>query len=116
MPKFRYSCDYCQEDIPGLRIKCADCHDFDLCLGCFSNGTQVRIRLHLPFEKFLQSDISRQQMGKHKNTHKYVFMNNGGFSIFGERSAEDDERDAVLGRGASRNRRLGTAGSNGSGG
>ena len=57
-------------------------------------------------------------MGKHKNTHKYVFMNNGGFSIFGERSAEDDlERDEVLmGRGASRNRRLGTAGSNGSGG
>ena len=56
------------------------------------------------------------QMGKHKNTHKYVFMNNGGFSIFEERSAEDDEKDEVLGRGASRNKRLGTSGSNGSGG
>ena len=57
----RYSCDYCQEDIPGLRIKCVDCADFDLCLPCFACGAQI---------------------GKHKNTHKYLFMNNGGFQIF----------------------------------
>ena len=47
--------------IPGLRIKCVDCNDFDLCLECFSTGAQI---------------------GRHKNTHKYVFMNNGGFTIF----------------------------------
>ena len=59
----RFQCDYCQEDIPGLRVRCADCPDFDLCLECFSCGAQI---------------------GKHKNTHKYIFMNNGGFAIFPE--------------------------------
>jgi transcriptional adapter 2-beta len=83
----RYVCDYCQEDIPGLRIKCADCADFDLCLHCFSTGAQI---------------------GKHKNTHKYVFMNNGGFTIF-SRPDEDDG----LGRGF-RHKRLSTVTSNGS--
>eukprot|EP00095_Tigriopus_kingsejongensis_P000175 snap_masked-scaffold487_size158652-processed-gene-0.33 protein:Tk00175 transcript:snap_masked-scaffold487_size158652-processed-gene-0.33-mRNA-1 annotation:"transcriptional adapter 2b isoform x2" len=57
----RYTCDYCQEDIPGLRIKCGDCADFDLCLPCFACGAQL---------------------GKHKTTHRYIFMNNGGFNIF----------------------------------
>ena len=28
----KYNCTYCQEDITGLRIKCAVCTDFDLCL------------------------------------------------------------------------------------
>merc|ERR1711963_899735 len=57
----KYDCNYCQEDIPGLRVKCADCPDFDLCLPCFCCGAQI---------------------GKHKNTHRYLFMNNGGFPIF----------------------------------
>ena len=79
----KYDCNYCQEDIPGLRlvfktffqrppgmcqlclyffrVKCADCSDFDLCLPCFCCGAQI---------------------GKHKNTHGYLFMNNGGFPIF----------------------------------
>lgn len=57
----KYSCNYCQDDIPGLRIKCAECTDFDLCLECFACGAQI---------------------AKHKNNHKYLFMNNGGFSIF----------------------------------
>jgi transcriptional adapter 2-beta len=37
----RFNCDYCQEDIPGLRIKCAECSDFDLCLECFACGAQT---------------------------------------------------------------------------
>ena len=57
----KYNCNYCQEDIGGLRIKCAECSDFDLCLECFCCGAQI---------------------AKHKNNHKYIFMNNGGFSIF----------------------------------
>lgn len=28
----KYNCTYCQEDITGLRVKCAECTDFDLCL------------------------------------------------------------------------------------
>ena len=56
----KFNCNYCQEELPGLRIKCAECPDFDLCLVCFSSGAQL---------------------GKHKNNHKYLFMNNGGFSL-----------------------------------
>jgi len=57
----KYNCNYCQEDIDGLRIKCAECLDFDLCLSCFACGAQI---------------------AKHKSNHKYMFMNNGGFGIF----------------------------------
>ena len=64
----KYDCNYCQEDIPGLRVKCADCADFDLCLPCFGCGAQI---------------------GKHKNSHKYLFMNNGGFPIFPREKIED---------------------------
>lgn len=28
----KYSCTNCQEDIPGIRVHCAECTDFDLCL------------------------------------------------------------------------------------
>lgn len=38
----KYNCTYCQEDITGLRVRCVECPDFDLCLqvsqanACFS--------------------------------------------------------------------------------
>jgi transcriptional adapter 2-beta len=67
----RYNCNYCQEDIPGLRIKCAECLDFDLCLDCFACGAQI---------------------AKHKSNHKYLFMNNGGFTIFPSFSASSQNR------------------------
>lgn len=28
----KYNCTYCQEEISGVRIKCAECPDFDICL------------------------------------------------------------------------------------
>lgn len=37
-----YHCDYCSKDLStSLRIKCAVCPDFDLCLECFSVGAQI---------------------------------------------------------------------------
>ena len=37
-----YHCNYCQKDITGVvRIKCAVCPDFDLCLDCFSVGVEI---------------------------------------------------------------------------
>ena len=65
----RFNCNYCQEDIPSLRIKCAECSDFDLCLRCFACGAVN---------------------GKHKNFHKYIFMNNGGFNIFPDNASNVD--------------------------
>ena len=38
-----YHCDYCQKDISEIvRIRCAVCKDFDLCLHCFSVGVEIR--------------------------------------------------------------------------
>ncbi|KAL3147326.1 hypothetical protein ABBQ32_002810 [Trebouxia sp. C0010 RCD-2024] len=37
-----FHCNYCQKDITGVvRIKCAECPDFDLCLDCFSVGVEI---------------------------------------------------------------------------
>ena len=37
-----YHCNYCNKDISGkIRIKCAMCPDFDLCVECFSVGAEV---------------------------------------------------------------------------
>lgn len=56
----KYNCTYCQEDITGLRIKCAECADFDLCLQCFSAGAEI---------------------GPHKNEHAYQFMDSGAIGM-----------------------------------
>jgi len=38
----QYHCDFCRKDITGVvRIRCAVCTDFDLCLECFSCGAHV---------------------------------------------------------------------------
>ncbi|XP_047357636.1 transcriptional adapter 2B isoform X12 [Vespa velutina] len=60
----KYNCTYCQEDITGLRVKCVECPDFDLCLQCFSAGAEI---------------------GQHKNDHSYQFMDSGTISIFNGR-------------------------------
>lgn len=40
--KALYHCNYCNKDISGkIRIKCALCSDFDLCIECFSVGAEV---------------------------------------------------------------------------
>uniref|UniRef100_A0A0C9RCQ9 Transcriptional adapter n=2 Tax=Fopius arisanus TaxID=64838 RepID=A0A0C9RCQ9_9HYME len=60
----KYNCTYCQEDITGLRVKCVECQEFDLCLQCFSAGAEI---------------------GQHKNNHSYQFMDSGTISIFSGR-------------------------------
>ncbi|KAK8397042.1 hypothetical protein O3P69_005201 [Scylla paramamosain] len=57
----KYHCNYCEEDVNGLRVRCLECEDFDLCLQCFSCGAEI---------------------GKHKRSHGYQFMDTGNFSIF----------------------------------
>ncbi|XP_044478071.1 uncharacterized protein LOC123205206 [Mangifera indica] len=39
--KTRYCCDYCNKIIRGIRMNCAICPDFDLCVECFSVGAEV---------------------------------------------------------------------------
>ncbi|XP_037963208.2 transcriptional adapter 2B isoform X2 [Plutella xylostella] len=57
----KYNCTYCQEEINGIRVRCAECTDFDICLQCFSLGAEI---------------------GPHKNDHSYQFMDSGAFGIF----------------------------------
>lgn len=50
----RYHCNYCGKDISNvIRIKCAVCQDFDLCIQCFSVGVEI---------------------AGHKNNHDYHVM------------------------------------------
>ncbi|XP_034834287.1 transcriptional adapter 2B isoform X2 [Maniola hyperantus] len=62
----KYNCTYCQEEISGVRVRCAECKDFDICLQCFSLGAEI---------------------GPHKNDHSYQFMDSGAFGIFLGRSS-----------------------------
>eukprot|EP00775_Hariotina_reticulata_P009048 gene9048-9218_t len=66
-----YHCNYCHKDISNnVRIKCADCPDFDLCVECFSVGVEV--------------------MG-HSNTHSYRVMDNLSFPIYHPSWGSDEE-------------------------
>lgn len=57
----KFVCTNCQEDIPGIRIHCCECSDYESCLQCFSAGAEI---------------------GQHRNTHNYKFMDAGTLSIF----------------------------------
>ncbi|KAL4320948.1 hypothetical protein HN51_065118 [Arachis hypogaea] len=66
-----YHCNYCNKDITGkIRIKCAMCPDFDLCIECFSVGAEVT---------------------PHKSSHPYRVMDNLSFPLICADWNADDE-------------------------
>lgn len=66
-----YHCNYCNKDITGkIRIKCAMCPDFDLCIECFSVGAEVT---------------------PHKSNHSYRVMDNLSFPLICPDWNADDE-------------------------
>ncbi|CEO98143.1 Transcriptional adapter [Plasmodiophora brassicae] len=68
----RYECDYCRKDISTtVRIRCAECTDFDLCLECFSTGVE---------------------MLSHKNDHPYRVIEYISEPIFDRDWGADEER------------------------
>jgi len=67
----RYHCNYCAKDISiVIRIKCAVCQDFDLCVQCFSVGVEL---------------------GPHKNNHDYHVTDALNFPLFDEDWGADEE-------------------------
>lgn len=58
-PDQRYHCANCCRDIT-LRLKCSECLSTDLCLECFSRGTEI---------------------GEHRRTHNYQVIDDGSFSL-----------------------------------
>lgn len=59
----KYNCDYCHKDISDkIRIKCAVCPDFDLCVECMYVGAKITphtsdhaYRVMVSFHLLLQS-------------------------------------------------------------
>eukprot|EP00834_Sanchytrium_tribonematis_P000312 NODE_6_length_70510_cov_1.054395.p17 type:complete len:438 gc:universal NODE_6_length_70510_cov_1.054395:65744-67057(+) len=55
-------CDHCAKNVSDIvRVKCAECEDFDLCVECFSQGKEMR---------------------DHKNTHDYHISDPLAFPLF----------------------------------
>ncbi|XP_071904425.1 transcriptional adapter ADA2-like isoform X1 [Coffea arabica] len=69
--KALYHCNYCSKDISGkIRIKCAICSNFDLCVECFSVGAEVH---------------------PHKSNHPYRVMDNLSFPLICPEWNADEE-------------------------
>eukprot|EP00471_Norrisiella_sphaerica_P007340 CAMPEP_0184482248 /NCGR_PEP_ID=MMETSP0113_2-20130426/3814_1 /TAXON_ID=91329 /ORGANISM="Norrisiella sphaerica, Strain BC52" /LENGTH=455 /DNA_ID=CAMNT_0026861865 /DNA_START=166 /DNA_END=1533 /DNA_ORIENTATION=+ len=69
--KHQYFCDFCRKDLSGVvRIRCAECKDFDLCVECFSVGVEV---------------------APHVNNHKYRVMYHVTTPIFDQAWGADEE-------------------------
>jgi transcriptional adapter 2-alpha len=67
----KYHCDYCKRDITDtVRVRCAECGDFDLCVECFSKGVEV---------------------GTHKNQHSYRLLDKYAFPILDADWGADEE-------------------------
>ncbi|CDY34465.1 hypothetical protein Bca4012_088595 [Brassica carinata] len=67
----KYNCNYCQKDITGkIRIKCAVCLNFDLCVECMSAGAEINT---------------------HKCDHAYRVMGNLTFPLICPDWSADDE-------------------------
>jgi transcriptional adapter 2-alpha len=67
----KYHCDYCRKDISNVvRIRCAICQDFDLCVECFSVGAEL---------------------SPHKNDHAYRVLTKIDFPVFADDWGADEE-------------------------
>ncbi|XP_033148224.1 transcriptional adapter ADA2a isoform X1 [Brassica rapa] len=66
-----YCCNYCDKDLSGLvRLKCAVCADFDLCVECFYVGVELN---------------------RHKSSHPYRVMDNLSFPLVSSDWNADEE-------------------------
>ncbi|KDD74844.1 hypothetical protein H632_c1038p1, partial [Helicosporidium sp. ATCC 50920] len=66
-----YHCDYCHCDVSqSIRIRCAECPDFDLCVDCFRVGAQV---------------------GGHRSDHSYRVVDSLSFPLYEPGWGADDE-------------------------
>eukprot|EP01128_Nolandella_sp_AFSM9_P007920 TRINITY_DN4501_c0_g1_i1.p1 TRINITY_DN4501_c0_g1~~TRINITY_DN4501_c0_g1_i1.p1 ORF type:complete len:534 (+),score=89.88 TRINITY_DN4501_c0_g1_i1:100-1602(+) len=68
----QYHCDYCKRDLSNnIRIRCATCSDFDLCLHCFVIGVELR---------------------DHLNSHDYRIIDNMHFPFLDANWSADEEQ------------------------
>ncbi|CAI0460562.1 unnamed protein product [Linum tenue] len=83
--KALYHCNYCNKDITGkIRIKCAMCPDFDLCIECFSVGAEMQP--HKSSHPYRVMDMSHV-VGKNR---KELLAMAKGSSMHGEHILKED--------------------------
>lgn len=79
----KYNCTYCQEEINGIRVRCAECIDFDICLQvkCHSMPFLFTVLAqNLNFSGIFMVNCYFQcfslgaEIGSHKNDHSYQYM------------------------------------------
>eukprot|EP00917_Polyrhabdina_sp_WS-2016_P005109 GHVP01011623.1.p1 GENE.GHVP01011623.1~~GHVP01011623.1.p1 ORF type:complete len:559 (+),score=130.14 GHVP01011623.1:75-1679(+) len=67
----RYHCDPCGKDIStAIRVRCATCLDFDLCVDCFTSGNESK---------------------DHKKDHPYIPVGRHAFPLFNKSWTADEE-------------------------
>ena len=72
----KYHCDGCKRDITNtVRVRCAECADFDLCVECFSRGFEPE----------------QQQQDLHKNSHAYRLLDRYSFPLMDLEWGADEE-------------------------
>ncbi|KAI8818630.1 uncharacterized protein EV422DRAFT_551231 [Fimicolochytrium jonesii] len=72
-----YHCNGCSQDITNLiRVRCAECADFDLCVACFCSGAEPPNTLH-------------------RNSHSYRVMEMLDFEIYDDGWGADEELKLV---------------------
>ncbi|EDO28834.1 predicted protein [Nematostella vectensis] len=95
-----YHCNYCQADCTLLRLKCAECTDFDLCLQVtlldrkkrpYLPGANLISRLTLACIVCDQCFCCGAEMGEHKRGHKYQLIDCGTFPLFMEDWTAEEE-------------------------
>lgn len=65
-------------------MQCVDCEDFQLCLQvCTNKFNRSNLFSPLPFQCF----AAGAEIGPHKNTHRYQFMDSGNLSIYRGRNS-----------------------------
>lgn len=79
----QYHCNYCQADCTTLRVKCAECQDFDLCVLVrkpppkkMTNPRTLQPHLFLTYFiiNLFQCFSSGAEMGSHKRDHDYQLI------------------------------------------
>ena len=67
----KFHCDVCSSDVTNrVRISCAECDGYDLCISCFSNGSST---------------------GDHKPYHKYRVIEQHSYPIYDDDWGADEE-------------------------
>ena len=84
----RFHCDFCKRDISRkIRIKCAECPDFDLCVECFAVG--VEYQEHKKTHRSPHTPLFDR--GSDESRCRYRVIDDLSFAVFSSNWGADEE-------------------------